>query len=110
MPFTRTLTRNITTSTTVRSGVSANADIVIGLRITNTTASAIKASAHILSGGQTYYLVGGATTATMGADIPAGGSLIVVNGDADKLVMTTADVIKVDATGAVDVICSVLEN
>ena len=110
MAFTRTLTRNVTTSTQVRAGTSANADVVIGLRITNTTAAAITASAHILSGGQTYYLVGGATTATMGADIPVGGSLVVINGDIDKVVMTTADVIKVDATGAVDVICSCLEN
>ncbi len=110
MPFTRTLTRNITTVQTVRTGTSANADVVIGLRITNTTASAIKASAYIESGGQTYYLIGGATNSTMGADIPVGGSLIVINGDIDKIVMTTADVIKVVASGAADVICSALEN
>ena len=110
MAFTRTLTRNVTAATTVRTGASADADVVIGLRITNTTASAIKASAWILSGGLTYYLIGGATNSTMGADIPVGGSLIVVNGDIDKIVMTTADVIKVEASGAVDTICSALEN
>ena len=110
MAFTRTLTRSITAATTVRTGTSASGDVVIGLRITNTTAAAIKASAWILSGGQTYYLVGGATNSTMGADIPVGGSLIVINGDIDKVVMTTADVIKVEASGAVDTICSALEN
>jgi hypothetical protein len=110
MAFTRTLTRQVTTATTVRTGTSASSDVVIGLRITNTTAAAIKASAYIESGGLTYYLIGGATNSTMGADIAVGGSMIVINGDIDKVVMTTADVIKVVASGAVDVICSALEN
>lgn len=110
MGFTRTLTRQVTAATTVRTGTSANGDVVVGLRITNTTAAAIKASAYVLSGGLTYFLVGGAVNATMGADIPVGGSMIVINGDIDKVVMTTSDVIQVVASGAVDVICSALEN
>ena len=110
MPFTRTLTRQVTTSTVVRTGASALGDVVIGLRITNTTAAPVKASAYIESAGQSYYLVGGSANATVGADIAVGGSMIVINGDIDKVVMTTADTIHVVSTGLVDVICSALEN
>lgn len=110
MGFARTLTRNVTTAALVRTGTSATSDVVVGLRITNTTASAIKASAYIRYSSNNYYLVGGATNSTMGADIPVGGSLVVINGDADKVVMTTADTMYVEASGAVDVIVSALEN
>lgn len=109
MAFNNFLSRNITTVTTVQSS-SAGGDVVIGMRVTNITASAVKASAKITRAGQDYYLVGGPTNATMGGDIPVGGSLIVINGDADKVYIKSGDDIKVEATGAVDVIGAVLEG
>jgi hypothetical protein len=112
MAFNRTLTRNIGNSlTTVRTS-SANGDVVIGLRITNTTASPIKVSACVTNGGLDYYLVGGATVATMGADIPVGGSLVIINGDADKVNLISGDTIRVIGSAATccDAIVSVLEN
>ena len=109
--FKRKLSRNITTVSTVGSytAPAATQVVVIGLRITNTTAGAVKASAMLNDATNDHYLIGGATVATMGADIPVGGSLIVINGDADKVVMETGDSIKVVATGNVDVVMSVLE-
>ena len=110
MAFNRTLTRNITTVQTVRTA-SAGGEVVIGLRVTNITASAIKASVYITSGGSDYYLVGGATNSTMGADIAVGGSLVVINGgNIDKVVLLAGDVIKTVSSGACDVICSAMEN
>lgn len=109
MAFQRTLARNITTASTVRTA-SSGGDVVIGLRVTNTTAGSVKASAYIYDGANNYYLVGGPTNSTMGADIPVGGSMIVINGDADKVVINSGDTIKVEASGTVDTVCSVLEN
>lgn len=109
MAFNRTLTRNITAVQTVRTS-SVNGDVVIGLRITNTGAVPVKASARITAGGNDFYLVGGPTTATAGADIPVGGAMIVINGNIDKVVLVSGDTIRVDATANVDAICSVLEN
>ena len=112
MAFTRTLTKNVTSSLTLVHTGSAGGDVVIGLRITNTTASAIKASACVTNGGVDYYLVGGATVATMGADIPVGGSLVVINGDADKVNLISGDTLRVISSAATsaDCIVSVLAN
>ena len=112
MAFARTVTKDVTTSLTTVRSVSTNGDVVIGLRITNTTASAIKVSACITNTAVNYYLVGGATPSTMGADIPVGGSLVVINGDIDKVVLSAGDTIRVISSAATscDVICSVLEN
>lgn len=109
--FKRKLSRNVTTSTTVGSYTVAAATqcVAIGLRITNVTASAIKASAMLNDGANDTYLVGGATNSTMGADIPVGGSMVVINGDIDKVVLETGDSIKVVASGNADVVMSILE-
>ena len=112
MAFNRTLTKNVTTSQTVIRTASAGGDVVVGLRITNTTASAIKVSVCITNTAVDYYLVGGATVATMGADVPVGTSLIVANGDIDRVVLISGDVVKAVSTAATscDAVVSVLEN
>ena len=109
MAFARSLTNNITTVTTVRTG-SANGDVLIGMRIANRTAAAIKASAYITFSGNDYYLVGGPTNSTMGADIPVGGAMIVINGDIDKVVLASGDLVRVVASAAADCVVSALEN
>ena len=115
MPFNRTLTVNDAAADVLKlvRTASANGDVVIGMRITNVTASAIKVSACITSSAVDYYLVGGPTVATMGADVPVGGSLVVINGDADKVVLNNGDTIKIKSSGAANSthsIISVLEN
>jgi hypothetical protein len=79
------------------------------MTVANRTASAIKVSVTLNDGAETY-LVGGPTNATMGADIPVGGALVVVGGD-QKVVMEAADLLKVESSAAssADVVVSVLE-
>ncbi len=110
MAFNRYVARSITTVQTVRTSVTGTADVIIGMRVTNRTASAIKVSAYITGGGGDNYLVGGTDPATMGADVPVGGSIVIISGDADKVVLVNGDAVKVIATGAADCILSVLEN
>ena len=102
--------RSVGTSlTTVHTGPAATQTTVIGMTLCNRTASALKVAATLNDGTDTY-LVGGPTVSTMGADIPAGGSLIVVGGN-QKLVMEAGDILKVESSAAssVDVVVSVLE-
>ena len=111
MAFARTVTKDVTSSlTTVYTFAGPSSDTIIGFRITNTTASAIKVSACLTNSAVNYYLVGGATVATMGADIAVGGSLVIINGDADKVVLTTGDTLRVISSAATscDVIVSAL--
>lgn len=88
---------------TVFTGASATQSTVIGLTVSNTTTSAITADVYITSGGTDYYIV-------KNASIPVGASLVAVGGD-QKLVVETADVVKVVSSAATsaDVILSVLE-
>jgi len=108
MAFKRTLTKNVGTAlTTVRSFIGPVSDTVIGLRVTNTGAVAIKVSACVTNGGIDYYLVGGPTPT---ADVPVGGSIVIINGDIDKVVMEAGDVLRVasNTASSCDVIASVL--
>ena len=110
MAFNRTLTKNVTTITTTRTA-SASGDVVIGMRITNTTGAAIKASACLTASGVDYNLVGDVSdNATSGADIPVGGAMVVISGDIDKVVLNSGDTLRVVASATADVIVSVLEN
>jgi len=111
MAFKRTLTKNVgTTPVVAYSFGGPNSDVLIGLRVTNTTATAIKVSAAIKNGAVDYYLVGGATVATMGADVPVGGAIVIINGDIDKVVLETGDTVVVTSSAATsaDVIASAL--
>lgn len=98
-----------TALTTVHTGPVATQTTVIGMTVANRTASAIKVSVALNDGNDTY-LVGGPTNATMGADVPVGGSLVVIGGD-QKLVMEAGDLLKVESSAAssADSILSVLE-
>jgi hypothetical protein len=95
--------------TTVHTAPALTQTTVIGMTIANRTASAVKAAVTLNDGADTY-LVGGPTVSTMGADIPAGGALVVVGGD-QKVVMEAGDLLKVASSAAtsLDVIVSVLE-
>lgn len=111
MAFNRYAVISIGTSASpIRTATST--DVVIGLRITNRTASAIKVSAYVTVGGTgDVYLVGGPTNSTMGADVPVGASIVVISGDADKVVIKSGDVVNVvsSAAGSADCVLSVLE-
>lgn len=91
----------VTTETTVYTGPSSTQTTVIGATIANTTASNITCSLTFTSGATTVYLVKDAT-------ILPGGALVPIGGD-QKVVVEAADTIKVSASGAVDVLLSVLE-
>jgi hypothetical protein len=92
-----------TSAATVFTGPSSTQSTVIGLTVSNTTASAITVSVYITSGGTDYYVV-------KGAAVPVGGSLVAVGGD-QKVVIESSDVVKVvsSASSSADVILSVLE-
>lgn len=92
-----------TSAATVFTGASATQSTIIGLTVSNTTASAITADVYITSGGTDYYIV-------KGASIPVGASLVAVGGD-QKVVIEASDAVKVVSSAATsaDVILSVLE-
>jgi hypothetical protein len=96
--------------TTVHTAPGATQTTVIGMTVANRTASAIKVAVTLHDGTADTYIVGGPTVGTMGADIPAGGSIVVVGGD-QKLVMEAGDLLKVESSAAssVDTVISVLE-
>jgi len=111
MAFKRTLTKNVTnTPTVVYTFTGPASDTLIGMRVTNTTAAPIKVSAAVKNSGIDYYLIGGVTVGTMGADVPAGASIIIINGDIDKVVLETGDTVVVTSSVATsaDVIISAL--
>lgn len=102
--FKNYFSKNVGTSaSTVFTGPSATQSTVIGLTVSNTTASPITADVYITSGGTDYYVV-------KNASIPVGASLVAVGGD-QKVVIEPSDVIKVVSSAATsaDVILSVLE-
>lgn len=102
--FKNYFSKNVGTSAaTVFTGASATQSTVIGLTVSNTTTSAITADVYVTSSGVDYYIV-------KNASIPVGASLVAVGGD-QKLVVETADVVKVVSSAATsaDVILSVLE-
>lgn len=101
--FTSYVNKDVGTSAaTVVTVGAATQTTVIGLSFANTSASPITASAYITRSGTDYYLINGAT-------VPVGSSLVVVGGD-QKVVMITADVLKVvtSAAASADVVTSVL--
>jgi hypothetical protein len=102
--FKNSFQQNIGTSPitvyTAGSGVQAT---VIGMTVSNVTASDVKADILVNSSGTDYFLVKGAT-------IEPGSSLVPIGGD-QKLVLEATDFLKVksDTSSSLDVILSVLE-
>jgi hypothetical protein len=94
---------NVTTAATVYTAPASKDSIILELDIANTSAAAVTASAEILdsSAGTDAYIV-------KDAPVPAGGTLQVISGQ--KVILETGDSIRVSASGACDVICSILED
>ena len=93
----------ITTAATVYTAPASKDSIILELDISNTTSSALTASAELLDNGNTTdaFIV-------KDAPIPAGGTLQVVSGQ--KIILESQDSVRVTASGACDVVCSILEN
>ena len=90
--------RNITASTAVMTSPAGATSTVIGLTISN------------VSGVNTNVTVKlGATHIVKNATVIAGSALVPIGGD-QKIVVTAGQSIYVQATNAVDVVCSVLEQ
>ena len=77
--------------------------IMLELDIANTTSAVVEASVQIFDTSATTsaYIV-------KNAPVPAGGSLMVIAGQ--KIVLEPTDIVKVTATGAVDVVAAILED
>jgi hypothetical protein len=97
--FKNAVVTNITTQTGVIT--SGGQVTVIGLSLANTTASQITGSIEVTKGGTTGYMV-------KNAIIEPGGALIAIGGD-QKVVLESGNILKVTASGTVDVIVSYLE-
>ena len=93
----------VTSVTTVYTAPAIKDSIILELDIANTTASAVTASAEVLdsSASTDAFIV-------KDAPIPAGSSLQVISGQ--KVILETGDSIRVTASGACDVVCSILED
>lgn len=93
----------VTTATTVYTAPASKDSIILELDISNTTSSAVTASAEVLdsSAGTDAFIV-------KDAPVPSGGSLQVISGQ--KVILETGDSIRVTASGACDVVCSILED
>ena len=90
-----------TTVHTSDASDAAQADIVIGLSISNSGLTAATASAYITSGSSDVHLARDIV-------IPSGGAVEVIQG---KVVLDNGDIVKVKASaGQVDVWLSVLDN
>jgi len=104
--FKRKLSRSIGTSLTAVGSytvASSTQVTVIGLAVSNTTASQVLVDATVNDGTNDTYLI-------KEAPVPAGGSLVIIGGD-QKVVLETLDSIKVksDTASSVDVVMSILE-
>ena len=93
----------VTSAATVYTAPANKDSIILELDIANTTASAVTASAEVLdsSASTDAFIV-------KDAPIPAGSSLQVISGQ--KVILETGDSIRVTASGACDVVCSILED
>lgn len=104
--FKRKLSRSIGTSLTAvgtYTVASSTQVTVIGLVVSNTTASQILVDATVNDGTNDTYLI-------KEAPVPSGGAIVIIGGD-QKVVLETNDSIKVksDTASSADVVMSILE-
>tara|TARA_Y100000590_G_scaffold205041_2_gene232616 strand:+ start:13912 stop:14229 length:318 start_codon:yes stop_codon:yes gene_type:complete len=101
--FKNAIKTNVTTVQTLYSTPASKTSILIELDVANTTTASQTVDVQVVdnSASATGYLV-------KGAPVPAGSALQVVAGQ--KIVLEAQDSIKIIATGAVDVIGSLLED
>ena len=95
------LAATVTTQTTVLTAANNTQTTIIGLSLANTSASAITATVTLTRSATVVNVI-------KDAAIPAADTLVLYGGD-QKLVMQAGDLLKVTASGATDVIVSVLE-
>ena len=101
--FLRKVSSNVSTVETAVGGyTSTNGAVVIGLSISNTTASQVFANVSINNGITSHYIVRNVT-------IPAQSSVVAV-GDNQKIILQTNDSVKVSASANVDVIMNIMES
>jgi len=93
----------VTAAATVYTAPVDKDSIILELDIANTTVAAVTASAEVLdsSASTDAFIV-------KDAPIPSGGSLQVISGQ--KIILERGDSIRVTASGACDVVCSILED
>ena len=93
----------VTSVATVYTAPAAKTSILLELDVANTTSAVVEASVQIFDTSATTsaYIV-------KNAPVPAGGSLMVIAGQ--KIVLEPTDIVKVTATGAVDVVAAILED
>ena len=104
--FKRKLSRSIGTSLTAVGSYTVGAATevtVIGLAVSNTTASQVLVDATLNDGANDTYLI-------KEAPVPSGGSIVIIGGD-QKVVLEVGDSIKIksDTASSVDVVMSILE-
>ena len=101
----------VTTLDDIYTVASSTTTVIIGLVIGNTTTSQITSTVTLSS--NTSNRAGANNEANQDVElvtnvpIPAGSSLSVLDG---KMIMEATDILKVSATGACDVIISILEQ
>ena len=95
---------SVTSQTTVYTAPASKDSIILELDVANVTSSAVTASVKL------YDLSDGGAFAHIVKDapIPSGSSLQVISGQ--KVILETGDYICVTASGACDVVCSILED
>ena len=93
----------VTSVTTIYTAPAAKTSILLELDIANTANNVVEASVEIFdtSASTDAFLV-------KNAPVPAGGTLQVVSGQ--KVILEATDIVKVTATGAVDVVAAILED
>tara|TARA_Y100001947_G_C10115587_1_gene209058 strand:+ start:31 stop:357 length:327 start_codon:yes stop_codon:yes gene_type:complete len=93
----------VTSVTTIYTSPAAKTSILLELDIANTTQNVVEASVEIFdtSASTDAFLV-------KNAPVPSGGTLQVVAGQ--KIILEATDIVKVTATGAVDVVAAILED
>ena len=93
----------VTSVTTIYTAPAAKTSILLELDIANTSTNVVEASVEIFdtSASTDAFLV-------KNAPVPAGGTLQVVAGQ--KVILEATDIVKVTATGAVDVVAAILED
>ena len=103
--FKRLLSRSVVnTPTPIGAYTATTQTTIIGLTIANTYSVTIKVDVALFDGTNTTYIV-------KGADVPVGGSIVIVGGD-QKVVMMANDQIRINSDNAAhtcDALMSLLE-
>ncbi len=98
----------VTTVQTVYTAAAGKTCIMLELDIANTTSAVVEASVQMLDKSVNANYATGGRHIVKNAPVPAGGSLMVIAGQ--KIVLEPTDIVKVTATGAVDVVAAILED